>query len=858
MDAGPDPTPSAESPGRNRFDERVVPHRRRSPLRLRDWRMRTKLATVLVIPSVAFLVLAGVQTAGLVGRTTALNDFARQVGIGQQITTAVDRLQQERDRTAGELAALRRAGSAADRDAALVALRPLHAATDTAFGALREAAGPLADSDAAWQVAYAEAVEAYDQVVYIRSAVPPAVLSSDTILGNYHRAVEALLGLLAEPNPGPDRPELTDAVLRYVQLARVKELSSRIRGQLYAAARAGRYGLEDQVNLADLRAQQLAALGAFRVAATTAQIQAYDRTSRTGAFVDATRLEEKSISTGGTAVPAVLPANQWWTASEQRQELLRQLEERVLDDAVVRADQVSGDQLRTTLLVLGGIVVVLALAVLLAVLVGRSIANSMQRLRDQALRIAQVELPHALKRLRTVDGGVPAIDVPPAVVRSLDEIGELAEAFVAVHRSAVSVAVEQAETRRTVNAMFVNLARRSQVLVERQLELLDDLEREEADPDQLENLFKLDHLAARMRRNDESLLVLAGTESTRRWNRPVRLGAVLLAASAEIEQYQRVRHESVADLYVVGHAVGELVHLVAELLENATAFSRPDTLVRVTARAEGGGAVVEIADAGLGMSPTALAQANAVLAEPPVADVAAVERMGHFVVSHLAARHGVGVRLTAQGQGLVARLTLPAGLLAPAPELDGSPSTGPSGSRAPAPVAPAALTPRPGGPPPAPVGPPARPAAWPGPGAAGPAELPVAGRRPVPSPPNQLPVRAAQVRPPASPADGGWWSRQGPAPSSPATLGGSTPAPPLVPVTGGTNDRGLPVRVPMAQLTSVTEPARPPSARVREDPDPEAVGGMLSRLYSGVRRAEAEETTELILPPGVRSEGGRQ
>ena len=513
MDAGPDPTPSAESPGRNRLDERVVPHRRRSPFRLRDWRMRTKLATVLVIPSVAFLVLAGVQTGGLVGRTTALNDFARQVGIGQQITTAVDRLQQERDRTAGELATLRRAGNAADRDAAQLALRPLHSATDTAIGALREAAGPLADSDAAWQVAYAEVLEAYDQVVYIRAAVPAAVLSSDTILGNYHRAVESLLGLLAEPSPGPDRPELTDAVLRYVQLARVKELSSRIRGQLYAAGRAGRYGLEDQVNLTDLRAQQLAALGAFRVAATTAQIQAYDRTSRDEAFVDATRLEEKSITTGGTALPAVLPANQWWTASEQRQELLRQLETRVLDDAVVRADEVSGAQLRTTLLVLGGVVVVLALAVLLAVLVGRSIANSMQRLRDQALRIAQVELPHALDRLRAVDGGVPKIDVPPAVVRSLDEIGELAEAFVAVHRSAVSVAVEQAETRRTVNAMFVNLARRSQVLVERQLELLDDLEREEADPDQLENLFKLDHLAARMRRNDESLLVLAGTES---------------------------------------------------------------------------------------------------------------------------------------------------------------------------------------------------------------------------------------------------------------------------------------------------------------------------------------------------------
>lgn len=754
MDAGPDPTPSAAlTPGRNRFDERVVPHRRRSPLRLRDWRMRTKLATVLVIPSVAFLVLAGVQAAGLVGRTSALNDFARQVGIGQQITTAVDRLQQERDRTAGELAVLRQAGNAADRDAALLALRPLHSATDTAFGELRAAAGPLADSDAAWQVAYAEALEAYDQVVYIRAAVPPAVLSSDTILGNYHRAVEALLGLLAEPDPGPDRPELTDAVLRYVQLARVKELSSRIRSQLYAAARAGRYGLEDQVNLTDLRAQQLAALGAFRVAATTAQIQAYDRTSRDRAFVDATRLEEKSITTGGTALPAVLPANQWWTASEQRQELLRQLETRVLDDALVRADEVSGAQLRTTLLVLGGIVVVLALAVLLAALVGRSIANSMQRLRDQALRIAQIELPNALDRLRAVDGGVPKIDVPPAVVRSLDEIGELAEAFVAVHRSAVSVAVEQAETRRTVNAMFVNLARRSRVLVERQLELLDDLEREEADPDQLESLFKLDHLAARMRRNDESLLVLAGTDSTRRWNRPVRLGSVLLAASAEIEQYQRVRHESVADLYVVGHAVGELVHLLAELLENATAFSRPDTLVRVTARAEGGGAVVEIADAGLGMSPTALTQANTVLAAPPVADVAAVERMGHFVVSHLAARHGVGVRLAAAGQGLVARIALPGTLLAPAPavELDA-----PAGQRALTTFAPvnAALRPVEASRQPGPVRP---------------ADLPVAGRPPQqwpgvpdqrPGAPAALPVRAADVPAPAD-GGGGWWSREG-------------------------------------------------------------------------------------------------
>ncbi|KAB1921395.1 sensor histidine kinase [Micromonospora noduli] len=805
--------------------------------------MSTKLATVLLVPSMAFLLLAGVQTSTLVGRTTALNDFSSQVGIGRQITAAVHQLQQERDRSAGELGELRKGG---DRQAAANDLKPLQAATDKAIVDLSRAAEPLADADASWRVAFSEALEAYDQVVDIRAAIPPAVLSSETILSNYHRAIGALLDLLAEPTPGQNQPALNDAVLRYVQLARVKELSSRVRAQLYAAARVGAYGTEDRVILADLRGQQLTALGAFRVAATSEQIRRYDETSVSPNFLVATGLEERSLSSGG-ASPQVLPSEQWWSASQQRQELLRQLEAGVLDDAVRQAEEASDDQLRTTLLVVGGVVTVLLAALLISLLIGRSVARSMRMLRSQALRIAQVELPDALDRLKTVTGGVPRIDVAPAVVRSLDEIGELAEAFVAVHRSAVTVAVEQALMRRNVNAMFVNLARRSQVLVERQLELLDDLEREESDPDQLENLFKLDHLAARMRRNDESLLVLAGTDSTRRWNRPVGLGAVLLAAAAEIEQYQRVRIESVADVHVVGHAVGELVHLLAELLENATAFSRPDTVVVVTARVEAGGALIEIVDRGLGMSPTALVQANEVLASPPAADVAAVERMGLFVVSHLAARLGVRVRLEGGEDGLVARLALPAVLLAPAGtvELDAPPS-----ARMLASSAARGLVPQPGA---------ARQAAAPMPNGAV-RDLPVAGRPPgvgVPRQGRPVPVRAEDVLTPAADrgAGGGWYSRQGPtAPVVPAAA-----APPTIPVTAGTNERGLPVRVPMAQLSAVTRSAQPMTAPTRTDPDPEAVGGMLSRLYSGVRRAEAEDTTEIPVPPsGGHDERGRR
>lgn len=729
MAAGPDPANGAVSNHRRRrFDVRVVPHRRRSPFRLRDWRMSTKLATVLMVPSMAFLVLAGVQTSALVGRTTALNDFSRQVGIGRQITAVVHQLQQERDRSAGELGGLRRGG---DRETAATDLKPLQAATDRAIVDLRRAAEPLADADASWRVAFSEALEAYDQVVDIRPAIPPAVLSSDTILSNYHRAVGAMIDLLAEPTPGQDQPALNDAVLRYVQLARVKELSSRVRAQLYGAARAGAYGTEDRVLLADLRAQQLTALGAFRVAATTDQIRRYDETTVAPMFLTAVQLEERSLTTGD-ASPEVLPSEQWWVASQQRQELLRQLEAGVLDDAVRQADDASNGQLRATLLVVGGVVAVLLVALLISLLVGRSVARSMRMLRSQALRIAQVELPDALDRLKTVTGGVPGIEVAPAVVRSLDEIGELAEAFVAVHRSAVTVAVEQALMRRNVNAMFVNLARRSQVLVERQLELLDDLEREESDPDQLENLFKLDHLAARMRRNDESLLVLAGTDSTRRWNRPVGLGAVLLAAAAEIEQYQRVRIESVADVYVVGHAVGELVHLLAELLENATAFSRPDTVVVVTARVEAATPLIEIADRGLGMSPAALVEANAVLASPPAADVAAVERMGLFVVSHLASRLGLRVRLDGGENGLVARLALPVELLAPAGAVELDP---PAPARMLATSAARGVVPNPGI---------TRGAAAPGSGI-GARDMPVAGRPPgvaVPRQARPVPVRA--------------------------------------------------------------------------------------------------------------------
>ncbi|HEX2772112.1 MAG TPA: ATP-binding protein [Micromonosporaceae bacterium] len=849
---------------------------------MRDWQMRTKLGAVFVIPTVAFLVLAGIQTTSLVEQATSLNEFASQLRAGQQITTLIHDLQRERDRTAGEMAAVAgRPGSGADRARIEASLEPAYRLTDRSVAEFRRVAAPLVNSGNAWQHAYERADEVLNQLPAIRSAVPGGSVLPSTIATAYTRRIETLLLLLAEPTPGNQRPDLTDAVQRHAQLARAKESVSQLRGQLYAVARGGRpYSAADREDLNALRSRQLTALAAFRARATRDQMVRFEEAAGGTAFQSATTLEDTSL-----LGPATLPnASNWWSISEQRHDLLRGLENSVLDDAVRLADVGSGAQARRALAIALLLLAVLLLAIVISVVIGRSVAKSLRMLRAQALQVAQLELPEALNRLRVIGPRAPDIEVSPPVVRSMDEIGEVAEAFTAVHRSAVAVAIEQAIMRRNVNAMFVNLARRSQVLVERQLELLDELEREEGDPDQLDSLFKLDHLAARMRRNDESLLILAGTESSRRWSQPAPLPTVMLAAVAEIEHYQRVRHDVGDQIYVVGHAIADLVHLLAELLENATAFSPPEMVVTMTGRhAAGETALIEIADEGLGMSPAALDDANELLAAPPAADVAASERMGLFVVSHLAARLGVRVQLQAVERGVVAAVWLPEAILAPpSPQELGQPSVRPMLA---ATAAATASTASPAGPGPSTNGTRSAPYLT---------DLPVAGRRPEPVAPQPMPVSPAPASPrpapvvsarvapePISPTDtlpplppvvpaprramptraenvlsgstrsrSVWWTRQPGAASAPTSLADA--APPATPVTGGMSASGLPLRVPMAQLPKGTEATPPPVPAPRPELDPEATGGMLTRFYGAVRRAETEDTETVTAPIGAR------
>ena len=299
----------------------------------------------------------------------------------------------------------------------------------------------------------------------------------------------------------------------------------------------------------------------------------------------------------------------------------------------------------------------LLLTITVTILVARSIIRRLGGLERNALQLAENQLPDVVGRLRrgeNVDVNAEA----PALRIGRDEIGRVGQAFDLVRQTAIRAAVEEARLRQGLNDVFRSLARRSQSLLHRQLSLLDQMERRATDPEALDDLFRLDHLTTRMRRHAEGLVILAGAPPGRGWSSPVRMVDVMRGAIAEVEDYARVSVATRSQAALAGSAVADVIHLLAELIENATTLSPPYTSVRVSGDTVANGFVIEVEDRGLGMSPARLAELNDRLATPPEFNPSDSEQLGLFVVSQLAKRHGIRVTLKASPYGGTAAIVL--------------------------------------------------------------------------------------------------------------------------------------------------------------------------------------------------------
>ncbi|QLY28853.1 sensor histidine kinase [Nocardia huaxiensis] len=346
-------------------------------------------------------------------------------------------------------------------------------------------------------------------------------------------------------------------------------------------------------------------------------------------------------------------------ATRVRSALLKLWQDKSLDAHVLA--RAHGARIATNSLYAGtAVLLVSALAFVVALVMANRVVARMQRLRHHTLELADRRLPDLMRRLTDGERVDPDAEVDGPEFGN-DEIGHVAAAFHRAQLVAVSAAVAEAKTRAGVNAVFLDIAHRSQIVVHRQLALLDEAERTEENPAHLDLLFKLDHLATRARRNAENLIILGGGQPGRRWRTPVPLGDVVRGAVAESLDYTRIRAGRLPEVHIAGRAVADLIHALAELMDNATAFSPPHAPVAVSGAVVGRGVVVEIEDQGLGMPDTQLAERNDLLAHPPDFSVAVLTddiRLGLFVVAKLVAKHGISVRLSESVYGGVRAVVL--------------------------------------------------------------------------------------------------------------------------------------------------------------------------------------------------------
>lgn len=645
---------------------------RRPTGRLRDMPIWSKLGLIMIVPTIATVV---VGTSGLVDHLETLNnanragDLANLVGYSGDL---VDTLQNERTN------ALRLLGVPRNQDNARYkqAYEQANAGVDKAKGLYSQQRAEVEDLPANFDTLLGEIDQTLIDLPGTRSQVFNGKLGLVPAMQAYDGLIDDLISIRDSATQLAGDNELSDKMRASTATARNKEFLSRRRDVVHRAFIQQRLtpNLRNEYIATSTGSSQW--LQSFQVVASQPEQEYYAQAVAGPDLREANTYNSwlNGITTADSLTGAPFDADQWDAAMVANAKLIRTVETKIDRDVVALAEDLRSDVQRQVFLETGLLLSMLLLAILFAYLVARSMARSLRDLRQGALSIAQYGLPQAVARLRDpqVTGQLSPVQLAnqiaePLPVRSKDEFGQVTEAFNAVHLEAVRTAAEQAALRASVATMFVNLARRSQILVDRLIGHLDRLERGEEDPDRLAELFQLDHLATRMRRNDENLLVLAGADSTRVQREPAALIDVLRAGQSEVEHYTRIEFGVIdRDIEVSAHAVNDLVHLVAELFDNATAFSSPDSHVMVEARRVGDRASLYVEDQGIGISPEQLHDLNERLATPPQVDVAVSRMMGLVVVARLASRHGVKVELRpGTDRGTVAEVVMPTSVLVP-------------------------------------------------------------------------------------------------------------------------------------------------------------------------------------------------
>ncbi|GLZ61629.1 hypothetical protein Misp05_52050 [Micromonospora sp. NBRC 107095] len=627
--------------------------------RLRDARIRSKLALILVVPVAAVIALATVRLIS-VGEGAFDATRARSLtALSIDVSALTQDLHAERMAAAAYLATPQQPA-----DAYNLRVRQTQQQVDeyrAERGRIGDVPAALRDRLAAIDDHLATLDGTRQEVLDRRQmAVAEAVLRYGVILTDLVSYGDGLAQL-----PGDE--SLADSRRAVAAFARAKASVAEEEAVAFTALTAGQIDSEQFSSFVATLTGQQEALVAFSLAADPVQRGLVNST----VSGDAVGLSDRVATDIARSVGQrpLVSAQDATAAIGAVNDLMRWAEIQLQDRLLQQADQARSDVIRQAVVESVLVLLTLIIAVSLAVVLARSLNHSLRRLREGALSVANHDLPDAVQRLQNMgsvgDGGVDEIVRQvrdPIQLNSRDEVGQVALAFNVVHREAVRVAAEQAALRTSVSAMFLNLARRSQTLVDRMIGELDAIERGEEDPKRLAQLFELDHLATRMRRNDENLLVLAGADSAVPRRDDALVVDVLRAAQSEVELYNRIEFGTVdTDISVAAHAVNDVVRLVAELLDNATRFSPPNTTVVADGRRIRDYVLIQIEDRGLGLTDEQLDSLNRRLAAPPSVDVAAFRLMGLAVVSRLASRYGIRVELRRNVEGgTVAQVTLPA------------------------------------------------------------------------------------------------------------------------------------------------------------------------------------------------------